>query len=213
MATRTESRLDKRNWWVMALQGLLVTIFGVLVLSRPVASAAALVLTFGAVIGLEGIVAIVSGVTNRQVTNRGVLIAMGVVSLLAGVATLAYPGMAAVALYSVIAAWAIIRGALTMYAGSQVPPVTGLGPWMYVTGVAEILFGVLMIARPVAGFAALMTLIGVSAIVIGVLEIATAFRVRSLGERVSITMARAEQAAGERLTPAGRSDLEDLDRR
>jgi uncharacterized membrane protein HdeD (DUF308 family) len=195
-----------RRWWVLGLRGLIVALFGVLVLARPLASAVALVLTFGTVALIEGVVGLIGAVTGRVEGDRGFYAIAGILSIIAGVLTFIYPGMSAVAIYSLIAVWAVIRGALTMYATSRGPDIAGFGPIMYLAGVASILFGVLMVARPVVGFAALMSLIGVSAIVIGVLEIVGAFRVRSLGERVSVTMSRAGEAAKERMTTAGPSD-------
>ncbi len=52
-----------RNWWLLALRGVIAIIFGLLTLVNPAASLAVLVLLFGAYALVDGIFAIVAGAT------------------------------------------------------------------------------------------------------------------------------------------------------
>ena len=47
-----------RSWWVLLLRGAAAIIFGVLTWMQPVASAAALVLVFGAYVFVDGLLGI-----------------------------------------------------------------------------------------------------------------------------------------------------------
>ena len=50
-----------KNWWLLALRGLVAVVFGVLTLFNPAASLAVLVLFFGAYAMVDGIFAIIAG--------------------------------------------------------------------------------------------------------------------------------------------------------
>ena len=79
-----------RNWWALALRGVLAMIFGVVALLMPGITLEVLILLFGAYAGVDGIFAIVAGVrAARQGERWGALILEGVADIIAGAIALA----------------------------------------------------------------------------------------------------------------------------
>src|SRR5213593_2631621 len=99
------------NWWAVLLRGIAGVLFGVVTFIQPGISLVALVLVFGAYAFADGVLALVSAIRRHSTTDRWwVLLLEGLVGVAAGVVTLMWPGITAVALLYVIAAWALVTG-------------------------------------------------------------------------------------------------------
>ena len=106
-----------RNWWVALIRGIAGVLFGIATFIAPGVSLAVLVLLFGAYALVDGVLAVVTAVRRRDVSDRWwMLLLEGVVGIAAGVVTLVWPGITALALLYVIAAWALLTGALEIAA-------------------------------------------------------------------------------------------------
>ena len=168
------------HWWALALRGAIAIIFGLAALLRPGIALEALILLFGAYALVDGVFAIVGvfGGT-RGGTPRWLLLIEGVVSILAGLIAFVLPGLTAILLLYLIAAWAIIKGISEIATAIRLrKEVTG--EWALIIGGAlSILFGVILaVVGPVAGLVSLIWLIGIYALVFGILIVITAFAVR-----------------------------------
>ena len=82
-----------RNWWALALRGLLAVLFGILTLWIPGLTLVYLVLLFGAYTILEGIFNLVSAF--RAPGHHWPLVLEGILSILAGALTFVWPGITA----------------------------------------------------------------------------------------------------------------------
>ena len=168
-----------RNWGAIAIRGVAAIIFGLLTFLMPGLTLAALVLLFGAYALVDGVFSIIAAVRRRAGDPPWwALLLEGVVGIAAGIVTFALPGLTAVTLIYVIAAWAIVTGVLEVAAAVRLRRQLS-GEWRLVlSGVLSIVFGVLMMVAPGAGALAMMLWIGAYAIVFGVLLLALAFRLR-----------------------------------
>jgi uncharacterized membrane protein HdeD (DUF308 family) len=73
-----------RNWWLIALRGVLGVIFGVIALVMPVATILALVLLFSAYMVVDGAIAIYAAIrAARKQEGWGFLLFQGIASLAA----------------------------------------------------------------------------------------------------------------------------------
>jgi uncharacterized membrane protein HdeD (DUF308 family) len=114
-----------------------------------------------------------------------VLLLQGLVGVAAGVVTLLWPGITALALLYVIAAWALITGALAVAAAIRLRKAI-TGEWLLaLSGIASIGLGVVLILFPGAGALAVVLWIGAYAFVSGALLIALGLRLRSWGRTSS----------------------------
>ena len=170
------------NWWVVLLRGIAGILFGILTFVSPAISLGALVLLFGAYSFADGVLAIISAIRNRAESERWwIVLIQGLAGVGAGLVTLLWPGITALALLAVVAAWALVIGGLEIAAAIRLRKVI-TGEWLLVlSGIASITLGVLLALFPGPGALALVIWIGAYAIVSGVLLVALAVRLRSWG--------------------------------
>ncbi len=169
-----------RNWWAVALRGLAGILFGIITFVSPGISLAALVLLYGAYAFADGVLSIVSAVRRRGADRWWLLLLQGIVGIGAGVVTLLWPGITALALLFVIAAWALVGGALQLAAAIRLRKVI-TGEWLLALGgVLSIALGVLLVLFPGPGALALVIWIGAYAFVFGILLVVLGFKLRGL---------------------------------
>jgi uncharacterized membrane protein HdeD (DUF308 family) len=168
------------HWWALAIRGAIAIIFGLAALLRPDIALEALILLFGAYALVDGVFAIVGvfGGT-RGGTPRWLLLIEGIAGVLAGLIAFVLPGLTAVVLLYLIAAWAVVTGIFEIATAIRLRQEIR-GEWALIIGGAlSVLFGVILaVIGPVAGLLSLIWLIGVYAVAFGILMLITAFQVR-----------------------------------
>jgi uncharacterized membrane protein HdeD (DUF308 family) len=169
-----------KNWWSLLLRGLVAIIFAVITLISPGITVAAMVLLFGAYALIDGVLSIVGAIRAARSHERwGVLVLEGVAGIAASAVTIVWPIVTTLALVAVVAAWALITGALEILAAIKLRKVIKHEWLLALSGVLSLILGALLIAMPFAGALALALWIGAYAFVFGVVLIALAFRLRA----------------------------------
>ncbi|GAA4896379.1 uncharacterized membrane protein HdeD (DUF308 family) [Stackebrandtia albiflava] len=171
-----------RTWGLVVFRGVIGVIFGALALLWPQITLLALVVLFGAYAIVDGVMAIVMGFSGRG-GERWVLVAMGLVGVLAGLIAFVWPGVTALVLLWVIAFWAVLTGVMYLVAAWRLRREIDNEWLLGLTGVASIGLGVVLLFQPAAGAVALVVTIGVFAIVWGVLSIVLGLRMRGVSRR------------------------------
>jgi uncharacterized membrane protein HdeD (DUF308 family) len=125
-----DTKIVSRIWWAVALRGILAILFGIIALIFTGQTLLALVYVFGAFALLSGLMEIVTAVRAGEAHLRwGRLAVAGVAGVAAGIVSFVWPGITALALLFVIAAWAIVSGvAEIVFALSW--PDTLAHPWL-----------------------------------------------------------------------------------
>jgi uncharacterized membrane protein HdeD (DUF308 family) len=172
-----------RNWWLVALRGLVAILFGLAAFVWPGMTLTALIYLFGAFALVGGAFAIAAALWAAGAGQRfWALLLDGVLGVVAGVIAFAYPGITALALLYVIAFWAIVSGVAEIAAAIELRRVI-TNEWLLgLAGLASIVLGVLLVAFPREGALSVLWVIGAYALIFGVLQIALAFRLRSFGQ-------------------------------
>jgi len=179
-----------RWWWTFIVRGVLAVAFGVLAFLAPLWGIAILVGLFAAWALIDGVAGLVAGIRTRGIDRSWWLeIVEGLVSIAAGVVALVLPAAAAQALVIVIAAWAIVTGAVEIWTAIRLRRVIEGEVWLGLAGVASILFGVVLFLFPGAGALSLVWLIGSGAIVFGVFLVLLGWRLRGVNEMAKIDAA------------------------
>ena len=172
-----------RDWWVILLRGIVGVLFGVLAFAWPGATLLALVLVWGVYAIVDGGFALYQMVEAGQQQRRWwPYLIEGLVGIGAGVMAFAWPGITALALVFLIAAWAIVTGVFEIIAAIDLRKQIRHEWLLGLSGVLSIVFGTLVMVQPDAGALAVVWLLGAYALLFGVTLIALAFRVRSLRE-------------------------------
>jgi len=174
--------VSSRHWWAFALRGVAAILFGVLAFVWPGMTLAVLVLLWGAYALVDGVLALISAFRTNNDHRWGLLLE-GLVGIGAGLVTFVWPGLTALVLLYIIAAWALITGVLELIAAFRLRRAIRDEWWLVLGGVASLLFGVVLLAAPAAGALALVWLIAAYAIVFGVLMVALALRLHGMGQR------------------------------
>lgn len=166
--------LPTTSRWGLALRGIAAIIFGLIVWAWPGMVLHVLVLIFGIFALASGIFAILAGVRADTSRNRWLLIAEGVLAVLAGIVALAWPGITAVALLFLIAIWAIVTGVVEIIGSFRLGGAGGVEWLLILSGVVSIIFGILLFVWPHLGLLALVWLIGIYAVIYGVIMLVRA---------------------------------------
>jgi uncharacterized membrane protein HdeD (DUF308 family) len=170
-----------RNWWTIALRGALAILFGILAFIWPGLTVQVLVILVGAFALVEGVANIALGVRGRE----GWALLEGAISVVAGVVFLVWPGLSALALLYLVAAWAILTGVARIVAAFQLRRAIHNEWFLVASGVASLLFGVIAAIFPGAGILALIWFVAAWSIVLGVLLVALALSMRQLPQEIS----------------------------
>jgi len=174
--------LVSRNWWVFAIRGIAAIVFGILAFIWPVATLTVLVFLFGAYVLVDGVALLAALVRGDAVARRhawavGVI---GVLGIVAGVVTFAWPGLTALSLLYLVAFWAIATGTFQVIAAVALRRELHGEFWMALGGVVSIVFGALLVGFPGVGLLSLVWLVGIWSVVFGVSSLGLAYRLHGL---------------------------------
>jgi len=173
-----------KNWWVILLNGLCAIAFGVLAIAWPGLTLLALIIMFGVYCLADGITAIIASFAkNEKGAPWWQMLLIGVVSIGAGICAFAWPGLTALTLVMIIAAWSIARGIFEIIAAIELRKVIDNEWLLILAGVVSIIFGIVLFARPGPGALALVWVIGFFAIARGVLLVMLSLRLRGVASR------------------------------
>ncbi|MGH3148616.1 MAG: HdeD family acid-resistance protein [Rubrobacter sp.] len=171
------------NWWALLLRGIAAVLFGLAALFWPGPTLFVLIFMYGAFVLVDGVFAIVAGIRAGRSQRRWLLMAEGVLSLLAGLIVLAWPGMSALLMLYVIAFWAILGGVLRIVEAISLRREIDNEWTLVLSGVLSIVLGVVLAVLPGVGLLSLAWMIGIFALGVGATFIVLAFKVR--GHRAS----------------------------
>lgn len=175
-----------KHWWTVLLRGGVAVLFGIALILFPGIALVTLVALWGIYAAVDGFFALVAGIRGRQINPHWwVMVLEGIVSLIAGVGAFNWPGITALVLLSIIAAWAVITGVLEIVTAFRLRKEIEGELWMGLSGLASVIFGVLLFVFPGAGTLTLLWLIGVYAIAFGVMLIILAFRLKGHADKMA----------------------------
>ena len=179
----------------LVIRGLAATAFGLLTLVWPGLTLLVLVILFGAYALVDGISDLLVLMRHRR-GERGVRtlsLVIAIVSIGAGIITLLWPDITALALLLVIAGWALATGVLHLVAAFRLRRHIN-NEWLYVlNGIVALMLGVILVITPGEGALGITWVIGWLALLRGVLLLALAWRVNGLrrGARLGGAVQRA----------------------
>lgn len=164
---------------MLLLRGIVAILFGILAAAWPGLTLIWLVALFAVYAIVLGVVSVAGAIRVRRSDSSWWLpLLIGIVSIVAGVYAIAYPGVTTLVLVLVMGVNALLTGALDIALAIRLRRVLR-GQWLMVaSGIVSILFGILVIAAPGAGALALVWLISLHAIVTGALLLALGLRTR-----------------------------------
>ena len=162
-----------RNWWIVALRGLLAIVFGIIAFAWPEITMLSLVLVFAGYSIVDGTLGILLAIRGARRGERwGLLMLTGLLSITAGVMAAVWPGLTVIAFVLIMAFCAVVTAvAFDMR-------VDHGRWWLGLAGLTSIVYGVLLVVAPLLGAVVLTWWVGAHALVLGVTLLILAFKLR-----------------------------------
>jgi uncharacterized membrane protein HdeD (DUF308 family) len=169
----------KRNWTVVAARGVFGIIIGLIAFLFPGPTLLSLVGLFAVFLIIDGVLAIVAAVRAASKSERwGLLTFEGIAGIVAGIAAMAMPGLTVFVFVGLLAAWALVSGALELRAAFNLATDHGRW-WLALGGIISIVFGVVLIAAPRFGAVVVSWWVGAYATFFGASLLALGFKLRA----------------------------------
>lgn len=165
------------GWWVSALAGVLVILFGIAALFWPGITLATFVVLFSAYVLIAGVVAIVRGFMSigDKKSMWWAYLLFGLVALGVGVYLVRHPGVSFATLILLVGFTFIIQGVVDFIRGLFGDAISATSRTLaLIAGVLGVIAGVFMLTQPETAGIAFVWVIGLYALVLGPLLIASA---------------------------------------
>jgi uncharacterized membrane protein HdeD (DUF308 family) len=176
-----------QNWWLFTLRGILGIIFGCIALIFPGPTMLSLVIVFSAYMLVDGVAAIISAVRAIRKKDRwGLLLFEGLLNIAVGIVAFLWPGITVIAFVLLVAAWAIVSGALMAAAGFRLNVPHGRW-WLVLGGLLSLAYGALLVATPLIGAVVLTWWMGAYALAFGIALVVFSLKLRSRLQGVTPT--------------------------
>ncbi len=150
-------------WSVLLIVGALSVAVGVIVLAKPHISLATLAVVTGIFLLVDGVLELFWAVV-RHGESRALPAIVGVVTVVAGVFLIRHPTKSVAAIALILGLWLIILGLIRLIRVYDQPDGR---VWGVISGVVELLGGIVIVSSPHIGVATLALLVGISFIVRG----------------------------------------------
>jgi uncharacterized membrane protein HdeD (DUF308 family) len=172
-------RVMTRSARLLAVGGIASIVFGITVLLWPGISLLALTGLFGAFAFVYGAFALGAGLTlvAHKSTEWVPFVVSGLGAVLISAVTFLHPAVTELALAYLIGAWALLTGAFEIVAAVDMWGETDGALWFAISGLASIIFGILVAFRPGAGLLTILWVIGIYAIVGGASRLVASYRI------------------------------------
>ncbi len=178
--TSYDVRGVSRLWWVFALRGALMVIFGLLTLFVPGMTVLVLVTLFGIYSIIDGVVALGYGFSNRKNGRAGSWFAQGAFMVLVGLFALLFPAAITAAVFIILGIWILVVGAVITATALRLRKVGAAHwVWLLVLGILALIVAVVMVFQPVSTAVSFAWVLGVFALLGGIMLISAGFRMKS----------------------------------
>lgn len=170
------------NWWWLALRGIAAILFGLVALTWRGTTFSSFMLLFGVFAIVDGLLALLAAVTDVGGNRRLWIFLHSLVSIAIAAFTFIWTEAAASILVYLVAAWALLTGILEVVGARELRRNVSNEWLLTLSGLASILFAVLVILFPKTGVLSMGGMVGAFAIIFGLLTVALSLNLRSLGK-------------------------------
>ena len=190
MATESRNVINQMLsdiWWLVLLRGISALLLGILLFSNPAITLAVFMMFVGAYWLVDGIFTVFLSIKGRkQLANWGWGIFVAVISILAGLAVLGQPLMAAILsttfLVYLVGFMVIISGISSIVTGIRLRKEIDNEWSMILGGLLYVLFGVFLVINPLMSMVGLLYFIGGLSVIGGIVLIIFSLKIRKAGK-------------------------------
>jgi uncharacterized membrane protein HdeD (DUF308 family) len=175
-------------WWYFLLRGLLLAGTGLFVLLKPDLSAKAFAQLLGALVLIDGVLAVLAGIMGHT-ESRLWTVGRGLLMILVGLFVFTQPALAAgIAIKTVlyiIAPFVVFNGIMEIVAAIRDQAAVSAEKSTVLGGALWVAFGLLLFLAPVSFGVMIVRIIGIIAILIGLILLFFAVKFRKLQNRIA----------------------------
>jgi uncharacterized membrane protein HdeD (DUF308 family) len=171
--------VGNKNWWALALNGIIAILFGILAIFVPSSTILVLGKYFGFVVLLGGLILLFVTVRNAKAQKpyMGPLIE-GLVSIALGVLIVIHTQKTLEVFVIIIGIWGLLIGGFQLFVVMSIKgPFPGKKLFVF-NGALAVLFGILLFFNPFAAAEFFVVIIGLMAVMLGILLLHFAFRLK-----------------------------------
>lgn len=177
-----------RVWWLLLIRGIFAVILGLLCLFSPNSTLIAFVLIFGFYAIVDGVSAIYMAISSRKEQKLWSWVLLeGIISLVAGLVALAWPGVTLLAIGFIIGFWAVFLGATQISTSISLRRQgSSVWGWLLATGIVSVLWGAFVFIAPSVGLLSVLWIFGIFALIFGIWIIGMSLQVRKGLKEVNV---------------------------
>ena len=168
----------QKNWWLIAVRGILGILFGLVALFSPMVIIFSLLTIFSLFAVLSGVFIVTLAILG-EVDNRMIRIIEGIIFIAVGAIVIFNPVSALGGLMIFIAAWAILSGLLEIFGAIKLRKIISNEWYMILNGIISIIFGIIMFANLIEGAAVLMMVFGAFMLLSGIFILVLSFKIKN----------------------------------
>jgi len=169
-----------QHWVLFLVEGILLTVLGVLAILLPAVASLAATLIFGWLLLLSGGMGLATSIRARHAPGFAWSLLSALIGLVAGVLLLARPVLGTLSLTAVLIAFLVAEGVVSVFYATEHRKGFSAGwGWMLASGLLDLVLAVILLAGlPWTAVWALGVLLGVNLIVGGAALISMALQAR-----------------------------------
>jgi uncharacterized membrane protein HdeD (DUF308 family) len=174
-----------RSWWVFLLYGIAAIAFGLAALFMPSQTLRFLLLGFGLLSLVDGVVSLLSMFRKDVALPSWVLALYGLISIGFGLWVLMRPDQFGTVFLWLLALWLVLAGFARVLFAVMIRKVVE-GEWLLaLSGLLAVALGIWIFINPNVGLLTIAIWLGIGALVYGALQIFVALRLRKLQKVVA----------------------------
>lgn len=166
------------HWGLILTLGIVTTILGIGVVSRPITAGGVIALLVGLQVLIAGIIRLVMSFSHEGEGHRIWWIILGVLSIAIGVFLIKNPVDTFVITVMVIGILWMVQGIMEFFAAASEPSGTKGRGWEFFLGFVGFIAGIILLVSPISMGLTLVWIIGIWMIVYGLVTIFGAFQVK-----------------------------------
>jgi len=173
----------KKNWWFLAINGIIAILIGFFLLFFEPNLMKVLVVYFGIAVIVIGVLFLMYAIRNlRKNKNAGMLLFESILTLVIGLILVLFPTFSLKFFLVILGVWAIILGIVQLVILYSIKRPFGSKKILAVNGILTILLGILLFFDPVTTAVILLKIMGVFGIVFGAIMIYFGLLLKSMKE-------------------------------
>jgi len=168
----------RRAWPLVATRGAFAVVFGLFALIWPAATVLVLAILYGVYALIDGVGGVMQAFRGGDTMHRAAYGLLGLLSIVAGILVLVWPGITVLLLATLVGIWAIVTGVAEIVAAIRLRKQIEGEAFLILAGALSVVAGILIVVNPIAGAFGVALLVGIYALLYGIMLLVLAFRLR-----------------------------------